>query len=99
MNPQELKATFRHLIRDPFVDWISILSISFVTAVVLVALGISVYLDTQSRLDAEAGAVSPAHAAFDPALLTSILGDADMRASIRSDRAAHYSIAPDPSLP
>ena len=99
MNAQTIQRAFRHLMNNPFLDWVIILSASFVAAVALVAVDVSVYLDATSRLEAPANPALQAHAAFDPALLKSVIGDADMRAAITSDKAAHYPIAPDPSLP
>ena len=84
---------------NPFLDWVIILAVSSAAAVALVAVDVSVYLDAVSRLEAPASSTLFAHPALDPALLTSVTGDADMRAAIRSDQAVHYPIAPDPSLP
>jgi hypothetical protein len=99
MNTQNIQRAFRHLLNNPFLDWVIILAISSVAALALVAVDVSVYLDATSRLDAPANSALSAHPAFDPALLTRVVGDADMRAAIWSDKAAHYPIAPDPSLP
>ena len=73
--------------------------VSSAAAAALVAADVSVYLDATSRLEAPASSAFSAHTAFDPALLKSVVGDADMRAAIWSDKAAHYPIATDPSLP
>ena len=75
------------------------MAVSSAAAAALVAADVSVYLDATSRLDAPSSSDLSARPAFDPALLKSVIGDADMRAAIMSDKAAHYPIAPDPSLP
>jgi len=99
MNTQSIQRAFRHLMNNPFLDWVVILAVSSVAALTLVAVDVSVYLDALGRLEAPASPALSARPAFDPALLKSVIGDADMRAAIWSDKAAHYPIAPDPSLP
>ena len=99
MNTQNIQRAFRHLLNNPFLDWVIILATSSAAALALVAVDVSVYLDATSRLEAPANPALQAHAAFDPALLKSVIGDADMRAAIWTDKAAHYPIASDPSLP
>ena len=99
MNAQAIRRAFRHLLNNPFLDWVIILAVSSAAALALVAADVSVYLDATSRLEAPASSSLSAHPALDPALLKSVTGDADMRAAIQSDKAVHYPIAPDPSLP
>ncbi len=99
MNTQNIQRAFRHLLNNPFLDWVIILAVSSAAALALVVADVSVYLDATSRLDAPANQVFSGHAALDPALLTRVVGDADMRAAIWSGHAANYPIASDPSLP
>ena len=99
MNAQAIRRAFRHLLNNPVLDWVIILAVSSAAALALVAADVSVYLDATSRLEAPANPALQAHASLNPSLLTSVIGDADMRAAIWSDHAAHYPIAPDPSLP
>ena len=90
---------FRRVMSDPKIDWTLIVALSFVAAVALVGVGVYVYLGAESLLDAPAVPTTPVRKAFDPVQLSEVISDSALRAAVWKDQAAHYPIAPDPSLP
>jgi len=85
---------------DPFLDWAIILIVSFCTALVLVALGVSMYLDTRAELSAPAPVPSGGHGALISAdAIQAALKGFDDKAKLRSALEKSHSVPRDPSLP
>lgn len=88
------------VVNDPFLDWLIILILAFVTVLTLVAVGASVYLDTGARLSTPPPA---AHRSGMSKVNTEMLGDIleefDARARERALPARAFSAPKDPSLP
>jgi len=87
---------------DPFVDWALIVGVSFVLAVVCVAVGAYVYADSEAQLSsAPAGPTTLAdvEARFDSQKLYRVVTAFDVRAAERVQFEKGYAGPLDPSLP
>jgi hypothetical protein len=93
----------RHKIgHDPFVDWALIVGVSFVLAVICVAVGAYAYVDSEARLSS-APTGTPASASdierFDAQELSRVVTAFDVRAAERLQFEKGYAGPRDPSLP
>lgn len=92
--------SFMHEVRgDPFLDWVLILSISFIVTLGLVGAGVYVYLDTGARLAAPSAAADKPVAGFDADALQIVLAEFEVRSTERDAIRKGYSAPRDPSLP
>ncbi|HEX7724522.1 MAG TPA: hypothetical protein VF438_02170 [Candidatus Paceibacterota bacterium] len=85
---------------DPFLDWLLILAIAFMAALILVGTDISVYLDSRARLEAPVTVSARTQTLpLDEAAMMKIIQSLEGRAESRS-RVLHGFVAPrDPTLP
>jgi hypothetical protein len=86
--------------RDPYLDWLLILTTTLLVALGLVIAGLYVYLDTEARLSS---ALPPSartiKMAIDIDALQQVLNRFDDRAAERAALIKGYSAPEDPSLP
>lgn len=86
--------------RNPFLDWLIILVVSVTIAVILVWVGVSVYLDTGTRLDINpTGSPTGYKFPFSESTFQKVLTDFDDKAAERAAFMRSYAAPRDPSLP
>jgi hypothetical protein len=93
---------WRKIGHDPFVDWALIASVSFVLAIVCVAVGAYVYADSETRLSSAPTSQTSAGSditRFDSQELYRIVTAFDVRAAERLQFEKGYAGPLDPSLP
>ena len=93
-------ALMKRLSADPFTDWAIIVASAIFVSLCLVAVGVSVYLDTGTRLSI-APVVNPAasESSFNPDRLTQVVSEFAGRAQTAASLIKGYSATQDPSLP
>ncbi len=100
MLPIPKERILHQIQRSPFIDWLIILAVGTVIAVILVGVGVSVYLDTGTRLSAPpSNAPRSAALPLNNAVLQKVLTKFDGREAERADIIRSYSAPSDPSLP
>lgn len=85
---------------DPFLDWIILLAVALVVALILVGTGVSVYLDSRARLEGPITLTPRAQTLpLDEAVMTKVTQSFAGRAESR-EKALNSFVAPrDPALP
>jgi hypothetical protein len=96
-------SSLRHKIgHDPFVDWALIVGVSFVLAVVCVAVGAYIYADSETQLSSAPASHASAESDithFDSQELYRVVTAFDVRAAERLQFEKGYAEPLDPSLP
>ena len=86
--------------RSPFVDWVIILALSALVAIILVGVGVSVYLGTGDTLSAPTSSAPKGTALpLSETALQNVLTDFDNRSAERASIVRGYNAPRDPSLP
>ncbi|MGC9605402.1 MAG: hypothetical protein ABSF56_01420 [Minisyncoccia bacterium] len=100
-GPAAPRESLAHKIsRDPFLDWLFILTATLLIALSLVVEGLYVYLDTEARLSSTRPlSTRTARTAIDTNALQQVLDRFDDRAAERAALVKGYSAPKDPSLP
>ena len=93
------RSIFSRVGRDPYIDWILIVSISFVTVLTLVSLSLFRYLSFDDRLKREVSSAKMKTATdIDTKSLDIVLKKLDNRANVREELLRSYSGPGDPSI-
>lgn len=88
------------IVNDPFLDWMIIIVLAFVTVIALVALGAYVYVGTAARLSAAPPTVPRIDMSrINTKALGDVLEEFDGRAAERALPAKAFIAPKDPSLP
>jgi len=101
MKKISLKPKFKNNIgSDPFTDWIVVLSVSLLIAVILIGVGSYVYTNAEVSIDGHSSNTFVSNkSGFDTQLLKKVINTFDARANERVLLSKGYNGPSDPSLP